>query len=75
MLWFELSMRNAFELRNREEHLMSFVFRDGAKLVSCLLTLILKESHLVRLIKGLIVWSKDLDSFHPRDRDLSIFVS
>ena len=55
MLLFELSLRNAFELRNGEEHLISFVSRDRARLVSHLLILVLKESHLVRLVKGLIV--------------------
>jgi len=63
---FELSLKNTFELRNGEEHLMSFVFRDGARLVSHLLALVLKANHLVRLVKGLIVWSRSLDSFHPR---------
>ena len=57
MLWFELSLENAFELRNREKYLMSFVSRDGACLFSHILTLVLKVSYLVRLIKGLIVWS------------------
>ena len=33
MLWFELSLKNIFELKNGE-HLMSFVSRDGARLVS-----------------------------------------
>ena len=33
---------------------MGFVSRDGAKLVSHLLTLVLKTSHLVKLVKGLI---------------------
>ena len=51
MLWFELLLGNAFELRNGEEHLMGFVSRDGAKLVSHLLTLVLKASHLVILVK------------------------
>ena len=75
MLWFELSLKNAFELRNKEEHLMGFVSRDRTEFVSHLLTLILYASHLGRLVKGLIVWSMDIDSFHSRDRGLSIFVS
>ena len=75
MLWFELSLKNAFELRNREEHLIGFVSRDGAKFISHLLNLVCKVSHFIRLVKVLIVWLKGLDSFHPRDRGLSIFVS
>ena len=35
---------------------MSFVSRDRAKLVSHLLTFVLKVNHLIRLGKGLIVW-------------------
>jgi len=54
---------------------MGFMSRDGAKLVSHLLTRVLKASHLVRIVKGLIVWSRDLDSFYSSDRGLSIFVS
>ena len=72
---FELSLGNAFELRNGEEHLMGFMPRDRTKLVSHFVTLVLKANHLVRLVKGLIVWSRGLDSFYPRDRDLSIFMS
>ena len=53
---------------------MSFVSRDRTWLVSYLLTLVLKASHFVRLVKRLIVWSRSLDSFHPRDWGLSIFV-
>ena len=75
MLRFELSLENTFELRNGEEHLMSFVSRDGAKLVGHLLTIVLKASHLIRLVKKLIVWLRGLDSFHSRDWGLSIFVS
>ena len=75
MLWFELLVENALEFRNIEEHLMRFVSRDRTKLVSHLLTLVFKASHLGRLVKGLVVWSRGLDSFHPRDRGLSIFVS
>ena len=63
MLCFELSMENAFEHRNKEEHLMGFLSRDKTNLVSHLLTLVLYASHLGRLVKGLIVWSRDLDSF------------
>ena len=70
-----MSLENTFELRNGEEHLMGFMSRDGAKLVSHLLTRVLKASHLVRIVKGLIVWSRDLDSFYSSDRGLSIFVS
>ena len=29
MLWFELLLENIFELRNREEHLIGFVSRNG----------------------------------------------
>ena len=47
----ELSLENAFELRNGEEHVIDFMSRDGAKLVSHLLTLALKASHLVKLVK------------------------
>lgn len=54
---------------------MGFVSRDGAKLVSHLLTLVLKASHLVILVKGLIVLSRDLNFFHPMDQGLNIFVS
>ena len=68
-------MKNTFELRNREEYLMGFVSRDGAKLVSHLLTLVLKASHLVILDKGLIVLSRDLNFFHLMDQGLNIFVS
>jgi len=75
MLWFKFSLGNAFEIRNGEEHLMGFVSRDGIKLVSHLLIVLLKASHLIKLIKGLIVWSRDLDSFHLTDWGLSIFVS
>ena len=49
MLWFELSLKNAFELRNKEEHLMGFVSRDRTEFVSHLLTLILYASHLGRM--------------------------
>lgn len=42
---------------------MTFVFRDRIRLVSHLLTIILEASPLVRLIKRLIDWIKDLDSF------------
>lgn len=65
MLWFELSLENAFKLKNREKHLMDFVPRNGVRLV--LLTHILKASHLVKLVKVLIIWSKGLDYFHMRD--------
>ena len=75
ILWFELSLANAFEIRNGEEHLMGFMSRDRARFVSHLLTLVLKASHLVRLVNELIVWLRGLDSFHPRDWGLSIFVS
>jgi len=75
MLWFELSLENAFELRYGEEHLMGFVSRDRERLVSHLLTLVLKTSHLVRLVHGLIVWSRGLNFFHPRDRSFSILVN
>lgn len=54
---------------------MSFVSKDIARLVSNILILVLKASHLVRLVKGLIILSRDLDSFHSRDRGLSILVS
>ena len=50
------------------------MFRDREKLVSHLLTHVLKASHLVRLVKGLIVLSRGLDSFHLRNRGLSILV-
>ena len=46
-----MSLENAFELRNGEEHVIDFMSRDGAKLVSHLLTLALKASHLVKLVK------------------------
>ena len=75
MLWFELSLGNAFELKNGEEHLMDFVSMDRTRLVSHLLILVLNASHLIRLVKGLIILSRDLDSFHSRDRGLSILVS
>ena len=75
MLGFELSLGKAFEFINVEEHLMGFVSRDGAKFISHLLNLVCKVSHFIRLVKVLIVWLKGLDSFHPRDRGLSIFVS
>jgi len=54
MSWFELSLENAFELSNGEEHLMNFVSKDESRLVIHLLTLVLKANHLVRLVKGLI---------------------
>ena len=75
MLWFELLVENALEFRNIEEHLMRFVSRDRTKHVSHLLTFVFKASHLGRLVKGLVVWSRGLDSFHLSDRGLSIFVS
>ena len=74
MLWFELSLKNAFELRDGEEHLMVFVSRNETRIVNHLLTLTLKASHLVRLVKRLIVWSRDLRFFfHLRDPGLSFF--
>ena len=63
MLWFKLTSRNACEHINEDKHLMTFVFRDRIRLVSHLLTIILEASPLVRLIKRLIDWIKDLDSF------------
>ena len=44
-------------------------------LASHLLTLVLKVSHLIRLVKGLIFWSRDLDSFYLGNRSLSILGS
>jgi len=47
-------MKNVFELRNGEKHVKGFVSKDGTKLVSHLLTPILKTSQLVRPVKGFI---------------------
>ena len=54
---------------------MSFVSRDIARLVSNILILVLKASHLVRLVKGLVILSRGLDSSYPRDEGLSILAS
>ena len=75
MLWCDLLLGNAFELRNGEEHLMGFVFRNEAKPLSHLLTFVLIVCHLVRLVNGLLVWLRGLDYFHSRDQSLSIFLS
>ena len=53
---------------------MVFVSRNETRIVNHLLTLTLKASHLVRLVKRLIVWSRDLRFFfHLRDPGLSFF--
>ena len=46
MVLFELLLGNAFELRNGEKYLMCFVSRDKVRLVSHLLTLVLKVTWL-----------------------------
>jgi len=50
---------------------MNFVFRDKTTLISNLLTFVHKANYLTKLLNELIVYLRDLGSFHPRDWGLS----